>query len=83
MSLSDVLPLTTIIKLLDSIYGTQIRLTGKEFCQILFSTFNETFRHHFHKVHHDVVSPTIAGVKVDLRAFPHTHTHEIKESQLL
>lgn len=80
MSLSDVLPLTTIIKLLDGIYGTQIRLTGKEFCQILFSTFNETFRHHFHKVHHNVATLAIAGIKGQFGIFRNTCHIQFKQS---
>ncbi len=83
MSLPNVFALAAVIQHPDSLYRSQIRCFGEEFRQSFFRTINQPFRHHFHEVHHDVVSPAIAGVKVDLWAFPHTHILEIKESLLL
>ena len=83
MSLSNILALTAVILFSDGLYRAEIRCFREEFNQALFRILNESFRHHFHKVHHDVVSPTIAGVKDDLRAFLDTRIFEIKESQLL
>ena len=83
MSLSDIFVLTAVILFSDGLYRAEICCFREKYNQTLFRILNEPLRHHFHEVHHDVVSFAIAGVKVDLRAFLETRILEIKESQFL
>ena len=83
MSLPNVLALTSVIQFPDSFHRPQVCGFGEKFRQSFFRTINQPFRHHFHEVYHDVVSPAIADIKFDFRAFLDTRILEIKESLLL
>lgn len=77
MSLSNVFALAAVIQFPDGLYRAEIRCFREKFNQAIFRTINQPFRHHFHEMHHDVVSSAITGIKVNLPALCRTIARKI------